>query len=252
MVRLSQAVTIVNVCVFGALPDCMHRDADTPAWACAVRARGVLCTNAFSGSESARHLGPTPRGRLKLGRICLRAGPELLRTVKWRSRASVCNRAVECRFRPRDIARRPPSPARERVPWGRAESGWRAAGSDSCGAWPSPREGAHPPGLRASAKPTLSRRDGAQAPTRRSRPDGTEPPRRRAAAGTPKRHACPGTARSRQGGARARTARHSREGAPQPGRRAISQDGARPPARRARAKAAQPPSRRVATDTAAR
>ena len=34
-----------------------------------MRARGVLCTNAFLGSEAARHLGPTPRGRLKFGRI---------------------------------------------------------------------------------------------------------------------------------------------------------------------------------------
>eukprot|EP00964_Phaeocystis_antarctica_P095853 scaffold62249_cov92-Phaeocystis_antarctica.AAC.1 len=49
----------------------MHRDIDTPAWACAVRARGVLCTNgnAFSGSKAVRHWGPTPRGRLKFGRM---------------------------------------------------------------------------------------------------------------------------------------------------------------------------------------
>ena len=68
-VRLSQALTIVTVRVFGALLDFILRDTDTPAWACAVRARGVLCTNAFCGSEAARRLGPTPRGRLKFGRI---------------------------------------------------------------------------------------------------------------------------------------------------------------------------------------
>ena len=54
--------------------------------------------------------------------VCLRAGPELLRTVKWRSRASVCNRAVECRFvRPR-YARRP-------------VAGERACAVGPCGEW---------------------------------------------------------------------------------------------------------------------
>ena len=64
-VRLSQALTTVTVrclTVYTAIPG-------TPAWACVVRARGVLCTNAFLGSEAACHFGPTPRGRLKFGRI---------------------------------------------------------------------------------------------------------------------------------------------------------------------------------------
>ena len=68
-VRLSQALTIV----FGALPDRLY----TPRYRYPSRGRarcapGAFCsriTNAFWGSEAARHLGPTPRDRLKFGRI---------------------------------------------------------------------------------------------------------------------------------------------------------------------------------------
>ena len=56
------------------------------------------------GSETARHLGPTPRGRLKFGRVL--ACPTQVAwtdgTVAYTSRkgrASVCHRAVERRFR---------------------------------------------------------------------------------------------------------------------------------------------------------
>eukprot|EP00964_Phaeocystis_antarctica_P117776 scaffold81599_cov85-Phaeocystis_antarctica.AAC.4 len=50
-VSLSQALTIVTVRVFGALPDFIHRDTDTPGvWACAVRARGVLCARMRFGA----------------------------------------------------------------------------------------------------------------------------------------------------------------------------------------------------------
>ena len=111
MVRSSQAVTIVNVCVFGALPDCMHRDTDTPAWACAVRARGVLCTNAFWGSEAARHLGPTPRGRLKFGRILACR----TRTTQNR-RVEGAHRSVTGPLSAASARDMRPS-ARERVPW---------------------------------------------------------------------------------------------------------------------------------------
>ena len=67
-----------------------------------------LTQNAFRGSGTARHLGPTPLQLHAVGSnlgVCLRAGPELLarnRRVKVaKGRASVSNRAVECRFRAR-------------------------------------------------------------------------------------------------------------------------------------------------------
>ena len=50
--------------------------------------------NAFRGTETARHLGPTPRGWLKFGRMLA------CRTRTTRNRrVKVCNWAVERRFR---------------------------------------------------------------------------------------------------------------------------------------------------------
>ena len=40
-----------------------------------------LTQNAFWGTGTARHLGPTPRGRLKFGRMLVRDEPEPLVTV---------------------------------------------------------------------------------------------------------------------------------------------------------------------------
>ena len=56
--------------------------------------------NALSrGSESARHLGPTPRIRLKLGVMCLRAGPDLLLEPSREGHLPAQNQAISCRFR---------------------------------------------------------------------------------------------------------------------------------------------------------
>ena len=110
-VRLSQALTIVTVRVFGALPDFIHGDTDTPAWACAVRAR-VFCARMRFGAPKPLVIWALLHAAGSNLAVYLRAGPELLRTVAWR-RTSVRNRAVECRFRPRYA----PFGARERVPW---------------------------------------------------------------------------------------------------------------------------------------
>ena len=103
-VRLSQALTIVTVCVFGALPDFHY----TPRYR---YTRVGMC-----GARPGRFVHVVARMRFGAPKplviwtqlhaagsnlaVYLRAGPELLRTVAWR-RTSVRNRAVECRFRPR-------------------------------------------------------------------------------------------------------------------------------------------------------
>ena len=85
-VRLSQAVTTVTVCVFRALPDFMHRDTDTPAWECAVRARGAFCARMRFGAPKPLVIWAQLHEAGSNLAVCLRAGPELLRTVAWRAR----------------------------------------------------------------------------------------------------------------------------------------------------------------------
>jgi hypothetical protein len=57
---------------------------------------GFLTQNAFTGREAARHVGPTPRGWLKFGRmLACRTQNARNREPSREGRASVCNRAVE-------------------------------------------------------------------------------------------------------------------------------------------------------------
>ena len=124
-VRLSLAVTVVTVRVFGALPDCIHRDTDTPRVGVRGARTGRFVHECVFGLRSRSSLGPNSTRPAQIWPYTCVLDPNYSEPSR-AGRASVCNRAVECRFRPRYA---PAGSARERVPCGPCTCGeWRAAG----------------------------------------------------------------------------------------------------------------------------
>eukprot|EP00964_Phaeocystis_antarctica_P038806 scaffold22206_cov75-Phaeocystis_antarctica.AAC.1 len=144
-----------------------------------------------------------PRGAWRDGRGPSRAAPRAC--IVWPSPGGVITGGPTC------------APA---GPRGRAGAKAARSRHDTLAAGRYTRQyGAHPPRRRASAKTAPRRRAG--------RRQGALAPRRR--------RACPGKARSRQGGAAAKTTRSRRDGAPAAGTARNRRNGPQPPRRRAAA-----------------
>ena len=99
-VRLSLAVTVVTVRVFGALPDCIHRDTDTPRVGVRGARPGRFVHECVFGLRSRSSLGPNSTRPAQIWPYTCVLDPNYSEPSR-AGRASVCNRAVECRFRPR-------------------------------------------------------------------------------------------------------------------------------------------------------
>ena len=99
-VRLSLAVTVMTVRVFGALPDCIHRDTDTPRVGVRGARPGRFVHECVFGLRSRSSLGPNSTRPAQIWPYACVLDPNYSEPSR-AGRASVCNRAVECRFRPR-------------------------------------------------------------------------------------------------------------------------------------------------------
>ena len=115
-VRLSQALTIVTVCVFGALPDFYY----TPRYRYTrVGVRGArpgrFVHECVLGHRNRSSFGPNSTRPAQIWPYTCLPDPNHSEPAR-AGRTSVCNRAVECRFRPRSPGG-PRASARERVPW---------------------------------------------------------------------------------------------------------------------------------------
>ena len=81
IVYTTRLMWIIEWLLFSARFQSLARRSRYSIWPLKFECDCFLTQNAFWGTGTARHLGPTPRGRLKFGRMLVRDEPEPLVTV---------------------------------------------------------------------------------------------------------------------------------------------------------------------------